>query len=108
MLRDGAFELEGHKLITIDTGYTDTASSTCLHVPSIGLLVAGDVVYNGVHVYLGETDTQSRLAWIATLDKLETLRPRAVIAGHKVPENDDDPRIIRRNPPVSPGFQSPR
>jgi len=28
------------------------------------------------------------------LDKLETLRPEAVIAGHKVPENDDHPRII--------------
>ena len=44
--------------------------------------------------YLGETDTQSRLEWIATLDKLEALKPRAVIAGHKMPENDDDPRII--------------
>jgi hypothetical protein len=37
---------------------------------------------------------QSRLEWIATLDKLEMLKPRAVIAGHKVPENVDDPRII--------------
>jgi glyoxylase-like metal-dependent hydrolase (beta-lactamase superfamily II) len=94
VLQDGEFELEGHKLISIDAGYTDTASSTCLYVPSIGLLVGGDVVYNGVHVYLGETNTESRLEWIATLDKLEALRPKAVIAGHKIPENDDDPRII--------------
>ena len=27
-------------------------------------------------------------------NKLEALRPKAVVAGHKVPENDDDPRII--------------
>jgi glyoxylase-like metal-dependent hydrolase (beta-lactamase superfamily II) len=87
-------ELEGRKLAAVDTGRTDTAHSTCLHVPSIGLIVAGDVVYNGIHPYLGETDTQSRLEWIATLDKLEALKPKAVIAGHKVPENDDDPRII--------------
>jgi glyoxylase-like metal-dependent hydrolase (beta-lactamase superfamily II) len=87
-------ELEGHKLVPINAGRTDTAHSTCLHVPSIGLIVAGDVVYNGIHPFLGETDTQSRLEWISTLDKLEALNPKAVIAGHKVPENDDDPRII--------------
>ena len=86
--------MEGRKLIALDAGRTDTAHSTCLHVPSIGLIVAGDVVYNGIHPYLGETDTQSRLEWISTLDKLEALNPKAVIAGHKAPENDDDPRII--------------
>ena len=93
-LEGNALELEGHKLIAINAGRTDTAHSTCLHVPSIGLIVGGDVVYNGIHPYLGETDTQSRTEWISTLDKLETLNPKAVIAGHKVPENDDNPRII--------------
>ena len=90
-LEGNDLELEGRKLVAVDTGRTDTAHSSCLHVPSIGLIVAGDVVYNGIHPYLGETDTQSRLAWIATLD---ALNPKAVIAGHKVPESDDDPRII--------------
>jgi glyoxylase-like metal-dependent hydrolase (beta-lactamase superfamily II) len=93
-IEDNELELEGHTLVAVNTGRTDTAHSTCLHVPSIGLLVGGDVVYNGIHPFLGETDTQSRLEWISTLDKLEALQPRAVIAGHKVPENDDDPRII--------------
>jgi glyoxylase-like metal-dependent hydrolase (beta-lactamase superfamily II) len=93
-LEGNSLELEGRKLIAVDAGRTDTAHSTCLHVPSIGLIVAGDVVYNGIHPYLGETDTQSRLEWIATLDKLEALKPKAVIAGHKASENDDDPGII--------------
>ncbi len=87
-------ELEGRKLVPINAGRTDTAHSRCLHVPSIGLIVAGDVVYNGIHPFLGETDTQSRLEWISTLDKLEALKPKAVIAGHKAPENDDDPCTI--------------
>jgi glyoxylase-like metal-dependent hydrolase (beta-lactamase superfamily II) len=86
--------LEGHRLVVIDAGWTDTAHSTCLHVPSIGLIVGGDVVYNGIHPFLGETEAGSRLQWIDTLDRLDTLSPKAVIAGHKVPENDDDPRII--------------
>lgn len=93
-LAGNELELEGHKLVAVDTGRTDTACSTCLYVPSIGLIVGGDAVYNGIHPYLGETDAQSRLEWIATLDKLEALKPKAVVAGHKVPENDDDPRII--------------
>jgi glyoxylase-like metal-dependent hydrolase (beta-lactamase superfamily II) len=87
-------EIEGHKLVVVDAGRTDAAHSTCLHVPSIGLIVSGDVVYNGIHPYLSETNGQSRLEWIASLDKLKALNPRAVVAGHKIPENDDNPRII--------------
>jgi glyoxylase-like metal-dependent hydrolase (beta-lactamase superfamily II) len=93
-LPDNELELEGHKLIAVNTGRTDTAQSTCLHVPSVGLLVGGDVVYNGIHPYLAETTTESRREWIAALDRLEALNPRAVIAGHKIPENGDEPRII--------------
>lgn len=92
---DGAsIELEGHALIPIDTGYTDTADTTSLHVPSIRLIAAGDVVYNGIHPYLGESSAQTRLRWIDALDKLEALGARAVVAGHKIPDNDDDPKTI--------------
>jgi glyoxylase-like metal-dependent hydrolase (beta-lactamase superfamily II) len=92
---DGAsIELEGRALIPIDTGYTDTADSTSLHVPSIGLIAAGDVVYNGIHPYLAESTAQTRLQWIDALDKLGTLNARAVVAGHKIPGNDDDPEAI--------------
>ena len=87
-------ELEEHKLVVVNAGRTDTAHSTCLYVPSSGLIVGGDAVYNGIHPYLSETDTRSRLEWISTLDTIEALKPKAVVAGHKLPENDDDPRII--------------
>lgn len=89
-----ALYLEGHELNVLDTGRTDTAHSSVLHVPSIGLIVGGDAVYNGIHVYLSETDTESRLEWIAALDRLAALKPRAVVAAHKVPDNDDDPRVL--------------
>lgn len=93
-LRSGAIVLEGHPLVPIEVGHTDSADSTCLHVPSIGLIVAGDVVYNGIHPFLAETTAQTRLEWIAALDRLEALEPRAVVAGHKIPDHDDHPRII--------------
>ncbi len=87
-------ELEGHELRVADTGRTDTTHSAVLHVPSIGLIVGGDTVYNGVHLYLSETDTESRLEWIAALERLAALEPLAVVAGHKIPENGNDPRIL--------------
>ncbi|WP_342235024.1 MBL fold metallo-hydrolase [Inquilinus sp. OTU3971] len=93
-LQGDALELEGHRLVAVDAGRTDTAVSTCLHVPSAGLLVGGDAVYNGIHPYLGETDARSRLEWIATLDRLEALAARTVIAAHKVPGAEDHPRVI--------------
>ena len=87
-------ELEGRELVVVELGHTDTDATTCLHVPSIGLVVAGDAAYNDVHLYLVESNAQKRQEWIAALDKIESLGPRAVIASHKRPENDDSPRII--------------
>jgi glyoxylase-like metal-dependent hydrolase (beta-lactamase superfamily II) len=93
-LKGNVLELEGHDLFVVELGHTDTDHTTCLHVPSIGLVVAGDAAYNGVHLYLAESDAQKRREWIAALDKIASLNPRAVVASHKRPENDDDPRII--------------
>jgi hypothetical protein len=39
---------------------------------------------------------RKRNEWISALDKIESLNPRAVIAGHKRPGTDDDPRIIEQ------------
>ena len=87
-------ELEGQPLVAVKLGHTDTDGSTCLHVPSIGLVAAGDAVYNGIHPFLIESNRRTRLEWIAVLDRLEALKPAHVVAGHKVPANDDDPRCI--------------
>jgi glyoxylase-like metal-dependent hydrolase (beta-lactamase superfamily II) len=93
-LESNEIELEGHKLIVLDNGFTDTDHSTSLYVPSIGLVVAGDAVYNSIHPYMLETSEQSRLDWIAALDRIEALKPHAVVAGHKNPANDDNPQHI--------------
>jgi glyoxylase-like metal-dependent hydrolase (beta-lactamase superfamily II) len=93
-LEGNVIDLEEHELVAVELGHTDTDHTTCLHVPSIGLVVAGDAAYNGVHLYLAESNAQNRQEWIAALDKIESLNPRAVVASHKRPENDDNPRII--------------
>jgi glyoxylase-like metal-dependent hydrolase (beta-lactamase superfamily II) len=93
-LEGDEIDLEGNKLVVVSVGHTDTDDSTCLHVPSIGVVVAGDAVYNGIHPFLIESNRQTRLEWIAALDKIDALKPSAVIAGHKIPGNDDSPRNV--------------
>ena len=66
-------------MVSIPTGHTDTHCTTCLHVPSIGLVVAGDVAYNDVHIYLAESNTDSRKQWIAALNMIEGLNQMPII-----------------------------
>ena len=54
LVEKSEFTLEDHKLIVLNTGPTDTAHSTSLHVPSLALIVAGDAVYNGIHPFPAE------------------------------------------------------
>jgi glyoxylase-like metal-dependent hydrolase (beta-lactamase superfamily II) len=95
-LKTNVMELEGRELVPVELGHTDTDFTTCLHVPSIGLVVAGDAAYNDVHLYLAESNAQTRREWISALDKIELLKPRAVVATHKRPENDDSAAIIEQ------------
>ena len=95
-LKGNVIDLEGRELIAVELGHTDTDYTTCLNVPSIGLVAAGDAAYNDVHLYLAESNAQTRREWISALDKIESLNPRAVVATHKRPENDDNPRIIEQ------------
>jgi glyoxylase-like metal-dependent hydrolase (beta-lactamase superfamily II) len=93
-LKDGRFDLEGHDLVAVDLGHTDTDDTTCLHVPDIGLVVAGDAVYNDVHLYLAESDPERRKAWIAAIDTIAALGPSAVVSGHKRAGRADDPNTL--------------
>jgi glyoxylase-like metal-dependent hydrolase (beta-lactamase superfamily II) len=88
------FELEGQRLLAVEVGHTDTDDTTVLHVPSIGLVVAGDVAYNGVHQYLLESANGGINAWLHALNKVAALQPSAVVAGHKNKDLPDHPIII--------------
>ena len=88
------FTLEGEELRIIEQGHTDSADTTSLYVPSIGLVVAGDVVYNQCHMYVGDTTPESRKDWVAALDRLAALQPSMVVAGHKKPGAPDSPSAI--------------
>jgi glyoxylase-like metal-dependent hydrolase (beta-lactamase superfamily II) len=90
----GGFTVDGHPVVSVEAGHSDTDDTTVLHVPSIGLVAAGDVVYNNVHQYLAETPGGGLEAWHRALDVVETLRPANVVAGHKDQSRDDSPANI--------------
>jgi glyoxylase-like metal-dependent hydrolase (beta-lactamase superfamily II) len=93
-LEGHTIDLEGHDLVVVELGHTDTDQTSCLHVPDVDLVVAGDAAYNDVHLYLAESDADKRRDWIAALDAIESLRPQSVIAGHQRAGRHDGPEII--------------
>ena len=85
------FTLEGHDLVIVEVGHSDTDDTTVLHVPNLELVVAGDVIYNGAHLYLGESVTVGGLdPWRDAIDKVDALKPRHIVAGHQNKQLDDD------------------
>jgi hypothetical protein len=89
------FLLEEDPVVAVETGHTDTDKTSVLHVPSIGLVVAGDAAHNGVHQYILEGGGGLQ-AWLRAIDRVAGLRPRAVVAGHKNKEMPDDPAILTK------------
>lgn len=85
------FTLEGHDLVIVDVGHTDTDDTSVLHAPDLRLVVAGDVIYNGAHMYLGESVLVGGFGpWREAIDKVEELGPSHVVAGHQNKQLDDD------------------
>ena len=92
----------------IDTGHTDTMATSVLWCLSLRLLVAGDVVYNRTHMFLGKTTTSSRREWIGTLTTLKDLRPAARRRGSQAARRHRRPGQHRRVDPVSDRLQRRR
>ncbi len=58
-LDEPVIRLEGHELHPISVGQSDTSPSSVLHVPQLDAVVGGDVVYNGIHCWLAQTDAEN-------------------------------------------------
>src|SRR5215467_5534685 len=88
---DNRFTLEGHGLAIVEVGHTDSDDTSVLHVPDLELVVAGDSIYNGVHMYLGQSVAVGGFGtWRDAIDKVEALEPRHIVCGHQNKELDDD------------------
>lgn len=86
--------LEGQTLEIHGGVQGDAEDNSYVWIPSIKTVVAGDIIYRGVHAWTRETTAAQRKAWRATLDQLAALHPTTVIAGHKDPRQKDDAGAI--------------
>jgi glyoxylase-like metal-dependent hydrolase (beta-lactamase superfamily II) len=71
------------------------ATNSSLWIPSLRAVIAGDIVFSGVHVWLGHSNSQSRRAWHDSLQLIAALHPLVVVAGHKKTSGlADSPRLV--------------
>jgi len=87
---DDVVDLDGHQLHVTALGGADGAVGTVVHVPELHVVVSGDIAYDGIHMWLWGSTPESRAQWLASLDALEALGPRTIIAGHRDPGAPDD------------------
>src|SRR5258707_772089 len=80
---DGDFiKFESSKIEVLKNIQGDTDENTMLWIPGQRILIAGDVVFNNMHVYTAETDSKARGKWLNSLNKIRVLKPSIVIPGH--------------------------
>ena len=88
-LEGNVIDLEGQELRVVEVPQGDVSPSTVLHIPSIDTVIGGDVVYNRIHMMLALTGPAEWQKWIDSIDLVESLGAKTIIAGHKQPDASD-------------------
>lgn len=87
--------LEGQTIELRGPMQGDTGDSTYVWIPSTKTVIAGDIVFAGVHVWTAETNADQRKAWIKTLDEIAALAPTTVVPGHQDPKAKNDLSAVK-------------
>lgn len=80
--------LDGVRLRFEAVADAETDAQLAIVLPDAGVLISQDVLYNGVHLFLGEHAFD---AWQAAITALEALPYETVIPGHGLPRGDGLP-----------------
>src|SRR5258705_11742174 len=75
-------KFESSKIELLKNIQGDTDENTMLWIPGQRILIAGDVLFNNMHLYTAETDSKAREKWLNSLNKIRELKPLVVIPGH--------------------------
>ena len=76
-------------------GDVHTTSNSLVWIPALRTVIAGDIVFNGIHAWAGTSDPTTRAHWRESIARIEQLKPAVVIAGHKAPSAADTPDVLR-------------
>ena len=73
-----------------------TPVNSVVWIPSLRTLIASDLVFNGVHAWLGASDEASRTRWRDALQHIAGRQPTSVVAGHKpTVDTPDTPKVLQ-------------
>ncbi|WP_269305809.1 MBL fold metallo-hydrolase [Aeromicrobium sp. HA] len=89
-----SFTIDGEEVRIVELPQADIHPTAALHIPSIGAVIAGDAIYNGVNPFLAVSTVDEWPRWVESTDIIAALEPKLVVAGHKRPELPDDPKAI--------------
>jgi len=81
--------VDGSPLKIIEIEQADISPTTIVHIPAIDTVVAGDAIYNEIHPMLGLSTADDWPVWLESVDVVENLKPRKIVAGHRRPDGDD-------------------
>jgi glyoxylase-like metal-dependent hydrolase (beta-lactamase superfamily II) len=80
---DGNFiKFESSKIEILKNIQGDTDENTMLWIPGQRILIAGDVLFNDMHLYTAETDSKAIEKWLNSLNRIRELKASVVIPGH--------------------------
>jgi hypothetical protein len=88
-IEDRVLYVDGSPLNLIEVKQADINPTSIVHIPAIGAVVAGDAIYNEIHAMLGLSTPGQWQDWLGTIDLIENLHPRMIVAGHRRPDGDD-------------------
>lgn len=93
-LESATIDLDGHAVHILRVPQADISPTSVVWAPDSGVVVTGDVAYNGVHPMLAYAGVEERRRWLASLAFVDTLGATAVVAGHKRPGVEDSPTSL--------------
>ncbi|EKT78277.1 metallo-beta-lactamase family protein [Rhodococcus opacus M213] len=88
-INDRTLYVDGSPLNIVEVKQADIHPTTIVHVPEIDVVVAGDSIYNEIHPMLGLSTPKEWQDWLETVDLVEKLAPKVIVAGHRRPDGDD-------------------
>ncbi|MFK0088306.1 MBL fold metallo-hydrolase [Pseudomonas sp. NPDC090755] len=94
-LQGNELTLEGQRLevLGLDGPQPDRSF---VWIPSIKAVVGGVVVAQNLHVWMADTQTaQSHKDWLATLQRIEQLKPQTVVPGHYLGQPGEGLEAVR-------------
>lgn len=91
---DGVVMLEGHRIEILGPMQGDHVHATAVWVPDAKALIAGDLLFNHMHVWLGEHTASQRKDYAESVERLAALKPKLVVAGHRRPDLKSDNNAI--------------